>query len=154
MRVISPVLRSFVLGVVSGGRSLTGLTAVALTTAPGDAVAPWTGLTSRKARSLLVAGAIGELIADKLPRVPSRLSPPSLAGRTAAAATAAGLAAVRGGAQPARALLPAVAGAVAGSLVGARWRTWADQRSWPPVAAALLEDTVVVGLAFVAARRD
>jgi uncharacterized membrane protein len=147
-------IRSFLIGAVSGGRSLTGLTAVALTTDSAAVERPWARLAGPAARSLLTMGAAGELVADKLPQVPSRLSLPSLVARTAAAGTAAAFLAARRGAVPAWVLLPAVAGAVAGSLAGARWRAFADRRRWPSVPAALLEDVVVVGIAVAVVRGD
>jgi uncharacterized membrane protein len=144
--------RAFLIGVVSGGRSLTGLAATALTTAPGAAPRALAGLTGTTGRRLLVLGALGELVADKFPRVPSRLSPPSLVIRTAAAVTAAAVLAARDGARPAGMVLPAAAGALAGSFAGARWRASADRRHWPPMVAAVLEDAVVAGLAVATTR--
>jgi uncharacterized membrane protein len=147
-------IRSFLIGAVSGGRSLTGLTAVALTTDPSALERPWARLAGPVGRSLLTIGAVGELVADKLPQVPSRLSPPSLVARAVAAATAAAFLAARRGAEPTRVLLPAVTGALAGSLAGARWRAFADRRRWPSVPAALLEDVVVVGIAVAAVQQE
>ncbi|GAB7044456.1 MULTISPECIES: hypothetical protein [Catenuloplanes] len=141
-----PLLRSFLLGVVSGGRSMTGLAAVALTSRSGPLGGPWT-------RALTTAGALGELAGDKLPNAPSRLTPPALTVRAATGAAAAAALAARSGTGPALHALPAVAGALAGSVAGARWRAFATRRGWPPLAAALLEDAVVLGLAAAVARR-
>jgi hypothetical protein len=78
------VLCSFLVGAVSGGRTLTGLAAVAFTT-PTDAVPrPWAGLPGMTGRRLLAA----------------------------VAATAAAVLAVRDGRRPAQVLLPALVGAL------------------------------------------
>lgn len=146
--------RSFLIGAVTGGRSVTGLAAVALTTKPGAVAGLWARLATPAGRALLTAGACGELVVDKLPQTPSRLTPPSLLGRAAFAATAAALLAARSGEAPVRVLLPAVAGALSGSVAGARWRAFAVRHGWHPLAAALLEDAVVVGLAAVTVRGD
>ncbi|GAB7045608.1 hypothetical protein [Catenuloplanes indicus] len=140
------LVRSFLLGVVSGGRSMTGLAAVALTSRSGPLVGPWT-------RALTTAGALGELAGDKLPNAPSRLTPPALTVRAATGAAAAAALAARSHGNPVWHALPAAAGALAGSVAGARWRAFADRRGWPPLAAALLEDAVVLGLAAAVAHR-
>jgi uncharacterized membrane protein len=147
------VLRAFLVGLASGGRSLTGVAAVALTTNPGSISPPWSAVADRRGRAVRTVGAVGELVADKFPQLPSRLAPASLAGRTAAAVASAALLAARSGAHPARLGLPAAAGALAGSFGGARWRAFAQSRGWPSVPAALLEDAVVVGLAAIASHR-
>jgi uncharacterized membrane protein len=156
MRASALVLRSFLIGVASGGRSMTGLAAVALTTRPGELPAALDPLTRTKARTLVVAGALGELAADKLPHAPSRLTPPSLTARMIAGAAAAGVLAARSHVTPTGYLLPTaagVAGALVGSIAGARWRAIATTHGWPSAAAAVLEDAAVVGLASATARR-
>ncbi|GGM01088.1 hypothetical protein [Nakamurella endophytica] len=73
-------------GAATGGRSFTGLAALALA-APADAPRqPDRTLDKPWARAVLVAAAVGELVADKLPRTPSRLAPPVLVGRLVNAA--------------------------------------------------------------------
>ncbi|WP_127500440.1 hypothetical protein [Actinoplanes solisilvae] len=144
------VLRAFLLGLATGGRSVTGLAAVARTTKPSALPSPWNAVAGRRGRTLLTVAAAGELVVDKLPQTPSRLAPGSLAGRTASAVASAALLAARSGANPARVVLPAAAGALAGSFAGARWRAYAADRGWPAIPAALLEDAVVVSLAATA----
>ncbi|MFI5841845.1 hypothetical protein ACIA8K_19250 [Catenuloplanes sp. NPDC051500] len=156
MRVSALVLRSFLLGVASGGRSMTGLAAAALTTRPGELPGGIAALTGAKARGLVVAGALGELAADKLPNAPSRLTPPSLAARMLAGAGSAGVLAARENVTPVGYLLPTAAGAagaLVGSVAGARWRAIAGGYGWPSPAAALVEDAAVVGLAAAVTRR-
>ncbi|MDP9794021.1 putative membrane protein [Catenuloplanes nepalensis] len=140
------LVRSFLLGVVSGGRSMSGLAAVALTSRSGPLARPWT-------RALTAAGALGELAGDKLPNAPSRLQPPALAVRAATGAAAAAALAARAHAAPALHAIPGAAGAILGSVAGARWRSYADRRGWPPLAAALLEDAVVIALAAAISHR-
>jgi len=133
------VLRSALLGVAVGGRSSLGLAAPALT---GSS----TGAT--------VAGVLAlgsELVADKQPGTPSRLSAGGLPVRLVAAAGAAVVLARRAGS---RAFLPAVAGAAgaaAGSVAGASWRAWAGQHR-PDWQSAVVEDVAAVGLGLLAAR--
>ncbi|MET8150651.1 hypothetical protein ACIBSW_11225 [Actinoplanes sp. NPDC049668] len=132
--------RAFLLGAACGGRSMAGPAAVALTAGPG------------RARRLIVAAAGAELVADKLPGVPSRLSPPALAGRLVTAGSSAAALARRNGASAALPVLVAVSGALAAGVAGARWRAWAARGPLPPVAAAVLEDLAVVGAAAAAVR--
>jgi uncharacterized membrane protein YeaQ/YmgE (transglycosylase-associated protein family) len=65
----------------------------------------------------------------------------------AAGATAAAAQAGRGGRGAVPFALLGIAGAVAGSVAGPRWRAAAAHRGWPPVRAALAEDAVVILLA-------
>jgi len=124
------LLRAAMLGAATGGRSITPLAALA------DR-----GFLRIAAR----AAALGELIADKLPSTPSRLSPAPLAGRVALGALAAGVYAHRQGRSFA---LPAAVGgaaAFAGSHAGASWRTFAARHDFA-VPAALAEDAATVAL--------
>jgi uncharacterized membrane protein len=145
-------LRSFLLGAVCGGRTLTGLAAVALSTDPDRVPRPLAGLAGAKGRRAVTVGALGEIVADKLPGIPSRLAPPSLLGRAAVGAVAASFLASRSGRRPAGFAVLGASGAVAGSVVGARWRAAGQQRGWSTLAAAVAEDLVVVGLAAVLSR--
>ena len=81
------VAGSILLGAASGLRSQIGVAVLAVrsdSSLPPILRQPWT-------RRVLVAGAVGELIADKLPNTPSRLEPPGIAGRLVLGALAAGL---------------------------------------------------------------
>jgi uncharacterized membrane protein len=149
---MSVLLRAAVLGVATGGRSATGLAALAVTT-PRSA-GGWVGrLGGTWGRRLALAAALGELAADKSPAVPSRLSPPALAGRVTAGLVGGAALARRAGAAPVVPALVAAGAVVAGSVVGARWRAYAAGKGWNPLAAALAEDAVVLTLAAAAARR-
>jgi uncharacterized membrane protein len=141
------LLRAALLGTATGGRSASGLAALALSRPPtGWLSRPW-------ARRLSVGFALVELVADKAPATPSRLSPPALAGRVVAGVTGGAGLARRAGVSPVAPALVAAAAVVAGSVVGARWRGYAARRGLHPLAAALAEDAVVVVLAAAAASR-
>jgi uncharacterized membrane protein len=147
------LLRAAALGVATGGRSASGLAALAFTTrrSGGDG---WVGrLGGRWGRGLTAAAALGEILADKSPLVPSRLSPPALVGRLAAGWVAGTALARREGVGRVGPALVTAAGVVAGSVVGARWRAYAADRGWNPVGAALAEDVAVITLAGLASRR-
>ena len=149
----SPIVRAFVLGVATGGRSsvapaalVWGAPAVFLGRARGRGRVPgW--LTGRAAHVLTGLMVGGEAVADKLPATPSRLIPRSLGFRLVSGAGAGALLARRGG----TALLPALAagavGAAAGSFGGAKWRALATARFGRDLYGALIEDAAVAGLA-------
>lgn len=143
-------LRALVLGAVSGGRSASGLAALALSTPRGSdrlhalASLPGTGVAT--------LAAVGELVADKLPQTPSRLDPPALGARLVAGATVAGALARREGAGVVLPALLGTAGALVGTYAGAQWRkAYASQG--PDWQAALAEDAAVLLLGAWAVRR-
>jgi uncharacterized membrane protein len=96
--------------------------------------------------------AAGELVADKLPNTPSRLTPPGIAARVVLGALAAGLFAdARRASWPSAAAIgatSAVAAAKAGHDVRARLALQA-----PDPAVAVLEDALALGLAAAGASR-
>lgn len=102
--------------------------------------------------ALLTLLAVGELIADKLPFVPSRLKPGPLTIRILAGALCGAALAGSSGALPSMGALPLVAGAIpggvgaiAGSFLGSWYRRTVLTASAPGrLVAALLEDTVAV----------
>lgn len=145
------LLRCAALGVVSGGRSQAGVAAVALTTPSGgaglDAVIgnPWT-------KRVIALAAAGELVGDKLPATPSRLTPMAFMPRLAfGAASAAGLGRRLGEPTLVAAALGAL-GAATGSWLGARWRAVASTRLGSDLPGALIEDGATLGLAALAVR--
>ncbi|ANS28923.1 hypothetical protein WSS_A24530 [Rhodococcus opacus M213] len=140
----SSTVRSAVIGVASGLRSSTGIAAALLSGAPGSA--HWSRLVGATA---LVGG---ELVADKNPNVPSRLSQPALTGRLIAGGGGAAALARRDRADTASALIIGTVGALAGSCGGAWWRQWAGRRM-PDWQAALAEDAVALTMAAAALRR-
>lgn len=130
--------RSFALGVASGGRTSYGVAGPGL--ASHGAVTALTG-------TLLAT----ELVMDKLPSTPSRLALPVLGGRVASAVLGAGALARRAESAPTAPAVAAGAGALVGSLAGAMWRDYAEQRGWR-VSSALAEDAVGLGLTLWASR--
>lgn len=142
------------LGWASGGRSTAGLTALALSSPPQPAShQPLAALTGRRGRRLAPLLFLGELVGDKLPSTPSRLAPPVLIARLGTGGLAAYALSRRQHVAP---MLPALVGsmaALAGSVVGLRWRKIAADRGWPDLPAALVEDVAVIGLAGAAAWR-
>ena len=136
------------LGAASGLRSQIGVAVIAIRSDPSLPPIlrnPWT-------RRVLVAGAVGELIADKLPTTPSRLEPPGLAGRLVLGALAAGLFA-----QTRRApWLPAsgigAASAIVAANIGHDLRAQLAERV-PDPAVAVVEDTIALSLATEGAAR-
>lgn len=133
------VARSALLGVAAGGRSSLGLAGPALTG----------GNTVAKLGTLAAVGA--EVVADKNPATPSRLTAAGLPARIASGAGGALALAKR---DHQRALVPVVAGAVgalAGSLLGAAWRAGAAEVV-PDWQAAVVEDVASLTLAVLASR--
>ena len=143
-RPISAVLASAaLLGAATGLRSQMGLAAVAWRfdrdRLPGL-------LRSRAARPVTGAAALLELAADQYPGAPPRTAPTGLIARVTFGALTGGLAGGR------RAVVPgAEVGAVMAVLTafgGMAARTRLSRR-FPPVAVALAEDALAVGLALV-----
>jgi uncharacterized membrane protein len=93
--------------------------------------------------------AIGELIGDKLPKTPSRLSPPGLIGRLVfGGGCGAALLIAVGAAWIAGAALGAI-GAVVGAYVGYSVRRMLTTRAGlPDLPVALLEDLIAIGGSF------
>jgi uncharacterized membrane protein len=146
-------VRAVTLGFAAGLRAATPLAALALR-GPRDArdagKPAW--LRSGKGRFGFTLGALGELVGDKLPFTPSRLSVGGLTGRIANGATAGAIVArdARGSAWLG-ALLGA-GSAVAGAFAGNKLRAAAVEASGAPdPLIALVEDVIAIGLAFAAA---
>jgi uncharacterized membrane protein len=124
--------RAAALGFSAGSRSVTPLAVLALRRRD------W--LTA-----VAAAGAVGELVVDKLPSTPSRLQPSALAGRLVLGAVAGALAARSRNTPVAGPALVGGVAALAGSYAGAAWRA-----RQPGLGAAFAEDAAAVGLALIA----
>jgi uncharacterized membrane protein len=149
---LSTALRATLLGAATGMRSMTGLAAVALTT-PRGARPAWVGrLGGGWGRGLTSLAAVGELFTDKRVDLPSRLEAPVFGQRLTMGAVNATALAKREGARTVLPALLAVAGAAAGTYLGARWRTYAQQHG-RATAGAVVEDLAAIGLAAAATRR-
>ncbi len=145
---MSTYVYAFLIGVIAGLRSMTAPAVVSWAARigwlhlentglafMGFAFTPW-GLT---------VAAIGELIADKLPKTPSRKVPVSFAARVV-------MGALCGGAIGAASdglvggILAGAAGGVAGTLGGYRFRTqWVRATGGKDLPIALLEDAIAIG---------
>ncbi|RBY75348.1 hypothetical protein DQ239_16845 [Blastococcus sp. TF02-09] len=137
--------RSALLGLATGSRSSLGFAGPVLTaprgSGPGRSTLPGKVATT-------VALAV-ELVADKQPGTPSRLSRAGMPSRLLGGFEGGARLATRSGANGA---LPATAGAVAaavGAVAGAGWRRWAADRM-PALTAALIEDGAALALAAIA----
>ena len=137
-------LRSLLMGVLSGSRSMTPLAMLAVYRDRGD-WGDWPVLRSQAGRAALVLAAVGELVGDKLPMAPSRTTPGPLLARVATGAiTGAALGTLAGpGGWRQGAALGAV-GAVVGSFAGSGFRAGGAAIGVPDVVLALVEDAVTV----------
>jgi len=133
--------RAAAIGLATGARSMTPIAALARSDHSG-----LQALSSPWGRRLTAVAALGEIVTDKLPSTPSRLSPVPFAGRIAIGALA-GHALARGHrASVVVPVLTAVAASVAASYAGAAWRANAARRGLA-VPAAIAEDGAAVLLA-------
>ncbi|MEK6309800.1 MAG: DUF4126 family protein [Curtobacterium sp.] len=143
------LVRTLALGVLSGGRSATPLAVLALNhdnAKLSGAWQDWKVFATPLGRGLLVAGAVGELIGDKLPATPSRIGFPAILGRVASGALAGAALGTTGRKNLVveGAILGGV-GAIVGSFVG-----WAARKAvggvthLPDPVVALAEDAAVI----------
>lgn len=150
----SALLRPLLLGLVTGARSQLAPALLAWSPARTGDPAPLRLLRTRAGRTGTALAAAGELVADKLPRTPSRLRPPVLAARVVTGAAVGALAA-DDRRRPA-VLLGAAAGAVgaaAASWLGATARGALPARTGTPDALwAVAEDTAAIALGTAAVR--
>lgn len=142
------LVRTLALGFLSGGRSSTPLAVLALNhdnkAVKGD-WQQWKAFSSPLGRGLLVASAIGELVGDKSPKAPARISPLGLVGRIGAGAFA-GAALGTTGRRDLRlegAILGGV-GAIVGSFAGWAARKLLSSSGLPDPVGALAEDGAVI----------
>ena len=147
------LLRAAALGAASGSRSAGGLAAVALTSQPDDTGPVASRLGGRTGSTLISLAAAGELIADKLPGVPSRLAPLGLIPRATLGATSAAAVARRDGHDPTLPGLVGAAGAVGMAVLGVHLRAAAQRRFGSDRPGAVAEDVLAALLGWVGARR-
>jgi uncharacterized membrane protein len=151
-------LLAFAIGIIAGLRSLTAPAATCWAAHLGWLDLRQSALAfmgSTLATALFTLFAIGELIADKLPFTPSRLSPAPLAGRILLGGlSGSALCAAAGQSLLVGALLGAVGG-IAGALAGyhAR-RTLTQTMHIPDFVIALIEDAIAIGGALVIVSRS
>jgi uncharacterized membrane protein len=147
------LLRAAALGAASGARSISGLAAVALTSGPGDRGRLAPRLGSTVGTTATGALAAGELVIDKLPSTPSRLSPPALGPRALLGGSSAAAMASRDGHDPVLPALVGVASALGASVLGVRLRSAAGRRFGSDRPGAFLEDGLAAALGWWGARR-
>lgn len=147
------LVRSLAVGAATGGRSTTGLTAVALTSTARDPDPLVARLGGRGTSAVATLLALAEMAADQLPGMPSRLSPPVLLPRVLLGAASAAALARRAQERSVVPALVGAVGAVGGSVAGVRWRSFAHGRFGSDRPGALIEDAVAALLAWYAARR-
>ena len=141
---------AFLVGVATGGRSMTGLAAIALTTHPTPAGRLLDRTATTRGRVLLTAGAAAEMVGDKLPNIPSRLSRQGLTSRIAAGALAGAALAARSGTNAGLGALCGGAGSIVGSYAGATWRRYAGVDKVTAFTSAITEDLLTVATATIA----
>ena len=110
-------------------------------------------LSSGWATAALCSSLVSEIIVDKRPSVPSRLSPGPFAGRLVFGGVAAGLLASGRRGEMLPAILTGAAGAAAGAFGGFAWRDeLASRLHLSPGVAAVLEDMVALALGVIMVR--
>jgi uncharacterized membrane protein len=151
------LLLAFLIGVVAGLRSLTAPALVSWAAHRGWLNlhnTPLSFMGSTAAVVLFTLLAVVELVADKLPRTPSRTKPPGLIARIVLGGlSGAGMA--LSGAQPiALGAVLGVAGSIAGAFAGYEVRTGLVKAlKVPDLVIALLEDAVAIaGGLFIVSR--
>jgi uncharacterized membrane protein len=130
------LLMAYGAGMVSGSRSMLGLTMAA---------------TSPTARALTIALAAAEMVADKSARIPARISPGPLAGRLVTGALA-GAGCARNGSRVPAALAGAAGAATGAHLLYHARRLATERLGVPPLVAALAEDALAIGSSLLLAR--
>ncbi|WP_207552990.1 DUF4126 domain-containing protein [Consotaella salsifontis] len=148
------MLRSILMGIVAGQRSMTPLAVVAeaarLGTLPDDA--PMRGALAHPAAGIAAAAlATGEMAGDKLPSAPDRVILPGLLARIATAAFAGAVLAPRHERKTAAVLTAATA--IAASYVGFSLRVRAMRR-YGQVSTGLVEDAMVLACGYFIAKAD
>jgi uncharacterized membrane protein len=136
---MNSLVRAALLGAATGARSATPLAALA---AQGR---------NRWLKVVTVVAAGGELIADKLPRTPSRVRPAPLTARIVTGALAAGLDARRRHWGIVGAALVGASAAAAGSYAGAGWRAFTAHQGFA-TPGALAEDAAAILVATAVSR--
>jgi uncharacterized membrane protein len=132
--------RIALLGIVTGLRSMLPLALLAW-------LAPFGWLASIWVRIVLGLAAVGELISDKLPKTPSRLSPGPLVGRLVLGGLVGGLLAGQAHAQVWLGAGLGAVGALGGSFGGNKLRGFLGRATGKPdLNFALLEDAIAISL--------
>ncbi|MET4047309.1 hypothetical protein BJD99_08655 [Rhodococcus sp. 1163] len=142
---VRSAMLSAAIGKASGFRSSVGISAGLLALFGGTEY-------RRLAVGASVFAIAGEIVMDKLPSTPSRLSPPALGGRIVAGGGAAFAIARRRDEDTIPAAIIGGLSAIAGSYAGHAYRGWASTRI-PPLAAAVVEDLVALAVGAAVAKQ-
>jgi uncharacterized membrane protein len=150
-------VRSAALGFVGGLRSITPFAVLSLlrrgndnSGSPSD---PLQYLSTPVARIITSVLAVGELVGDKLPFTPSRLSPGSLAGRVVIGALVGWAICRQSNQSPIIGAILGAVGAASGSAAGYYARTWlAKVTKLPDPVLGVVEDLLAVGAGALIAR--
>jgi uncharacterized membrane protein len=149
-------LLAFLIGVVVGLRSMTPPAAVSWAARLGWLPLQDTGLAFLGYSAtpyIFTLCAIGELIADKLPKTPSRKSPPGFIARIVTGGISGAAIGASGGSWIVG-LVAGIAGAVVGTFGGYEFRVRLVQATGgKDLPIALLEDLIAIGGAFLIVSR-
>ena len=151
------LLLAFLIGVVSGLRSLTAPAVVAWAAHRGWIHlnhTPLNFMSSTAAVIVFTLFAVVELVADQLPSTPSRTEPPGLIARIVLGALSGAAVAVSGAQSMAIGAVLGAAGGIAGAFGGYQVRTrLVKALKVPDFVIACLEDAVAIGAGvFIVAR--
>ncbi|WP_437374510.1 DUF4126 domain-containing protein [Inquilinus limosus] len=138
---------AFLIGAVAGLRTMTAPAAVSWAANLGWLPLDGTGLAFLGAAVtpwLLTLAAVAELVADQLPRTPSRKVPVQFGSRIVSGAVCGAAFGIIGGSMIGG-IAAGVAGAVAGTLVGYELRSRLGRAVGRDLPIALLEDAVAIG---------
>lgn len=152
---MSIYLLALLIGIVAGLRALTPLAAVSWAAHLGwlHLEGTWLAFLSATVTPYILSFlALGELVNDKLPKTPSRKSPPVFGVRIITGALSGAAVGTASGAMMIGALLGA-AGAVIGTLGGYEVRARLARALGKDLPAALVEDLLAIGSAFVIVSR-
>ncbi len=149
-------LLAFLIGVIAGLRSLTAPAAVSWAARLGwlHLENTWLAFLGFAATPYIITAlAIGELITDKLPKTPSRKSPPGFIGRIVTGGLS-GAALGSSGGSWIVGLIAGVIGAIAGTFGGYEFRTrLVKAAGGKDLPIALLEDVIAIAGAFLIVSR-
>lgn len=147
------LLGSFIIGVITGLRSLTGPAAVSWAAHLGwiDLRQSYLSFLGTKAAVILLSlAALGELVADKLPSTPSRTAAMPLIFRIISGGVCGAAACISAQHFVIAGAFLGAAGAIAGAFSGYRIRhSLVKERGLPDFGVAVAEDAIAVGGAFL-----
>lgn len=147
MRNDSTIVRSLLLGATAGMRSMAAVAAVSRARVQREDRTHGRlqrGLARAGVARALTTFAVGELAADKMPFMPSRIEPLPLAGRIGAGALAAAVATTSDEQRRVRAAFVGALAAAATSYLAWRLRVTLHREGAPDTLVALAEDVTMI----------